>query len=355
VSATGYIETFATPLDRARKSTFRWAARHPWLRALLYRRDRRIALQATLGVMFAFAMTAAAPVAMMAVSPAVFGVPHLASDIRYLVLRQQLPRWWVRVLVLGCASLFALRLTSLLGVTDMPFGRLELAIATLWIAAAAIAGAFASGAWRRLAFVLPVLAVLGIAATSHADTAALVFAHLHNVVAIALWLLLFRRHVRSVVLPLAVIAAALVALLAGATLPLTTTLGGGAAFGLQLEQISTWYAPGVAAQLAVSLTLSYIFLQSVHYAVWIGWIPQEQLPGQSTMSWRASLRSLAKDLGERGLWIVVALVALMLGASLVDVNGTRNLYLSLAVFHGYLELAMLAYLIAARRARGGGR
>ena len=71
------------------------------------------------------------------------------------------------------------------------------------------------------------------------------------------------------------------------------------------------------------------------------------------MSWRASLRSLANDLGERGFWIVVALVALVLGGSLVDLHGTRKLYLSLAVFHGYLELAMLCYLVVARRARGG--
>jgi hypothetical protein len=354
VSTIAYIETFTAPLDRARRSTFRWAAQFPTLRALLYRRDRRIALQATLGVVLAFAMTTIAPVATMAVSPIVFGVPHLASDVRYLVLRQQLPRWWVRALVAGCAALFALRLTGLLELASLQrLQSLEMASATLWIAGAAVAGAFVSGAWRRLAFVLPALAVIGALATRHAGVAMLVFAHLHNVVAIGLWLFLFRRHLRCVIVPLGALALALIALLSGATMPLTAKLGGGAAFGLDLGQISTWFTPDVAAHVAVGLTLSYIFLQSIHYAVWMGWIPQEQLPGQSTMSWRASLRSLANDLGERGFWIVVALVALVLGGSLVDLHGTRKLYLSLAVFHGYLELAMLCYLVVARRARGG--
>ena len=155
MSTIAYIETFTAPLDRARRSTFRWAAQFPTLRALLYRRDRRIALQATLGVVLAFAMTTIAPVATMAVSPIVFGVPHLASDVRYLVLRQQLPRWWVRALVAGCAALFALRLTGLLELASLQrLQSLEMASATLWIAGAAVAGAFVSGAWRRLAFVL---------------------------------------------------------------------------------------------------------------------------------------------------------------------------------------------------------
>src|SRR5579872_757197 len=104
MSAIGTIETFTAPLDRARRSTFRWAAQVPLLRTVLYSRERRIAVQATVGVAFAFLMAVAAPVAMMAVSPAVFGVPHLASDVRYLVLRQELPRWWLRALVAGCAA-----------------------------------------------------------------------------------------------------------------------------------------------------------------------------------------------------------------------------------------------------------
>ena len=112
--------------------------------------------------------------------------------------------------------------------------------------------------------------MIGALATRHAGVAMLVFAHLHNVVAIGLWLFLFRRHLRCVIVPLGALALALIALLSGATMPLTAKLGGGAAFGLDLGQISTWFTPDVAAHVAVGLTLSYIFLQSIHYAVWMG-------------------------------------------------------------------------------------
>jgi hypothetical protein len=351
VTSIGYIEACATPLDRARRATFRWASAFPRLRAILYKRDQRIALQATVGVGVAFALAVISPVAVMSISPALLGVPHLASDVRYLVVRQNLARWWLYALAGCCAALFGLRVVDELVGGNLALGRVELVMAASFVAIAGIAGAARSGAWHRLTIALPLVGALGLIGAANPMMSRVVFAHLHNVVALGLWAFLFRRRLRSALVPIALVGIATAVLLSGATCALTARVGGDAAFGLDLAQVSSWLAPGVAGKLAIGLTLSFIFLQGIHYAVWLGWIPQEELPGQSTMSFKSSLRSLVRDFGVAGFWLVAVVIALVLVGSLVNLHGTRNMYLSLAVFHGYLELAMLCYFVVARRAR----
>jgi hypothetical protein len=349
VTGIGYIEACAAPFDRARRATFRWASAFPSLRSILYRRDRRLAVQASAGIVIAFALVVCAPIAVMSVSPALLGIPHLASDVRYLVVRQQLSRWWLRGVLAGCIALFGLGLAEELAGIDAT--RLELVVATVWIAGAALAGTAASGQWRRLRFALPVVVGLGALAAAQPQQAQLVLAHLHNVIALALWAVLFRRRRWVVAAPLLLLAVAVPLLLSGATLATTAGLGGDHAFGIDLAATASWLAPGLAPKLAMGVTLAYIFLQGIHYAVWLGWIPQEHLPGESTMSFKSSLRSAVRDLGGVGFWLVVAVMVVVLGASFVDLHGTRNVYLTLAIFHGYLEIAMACYFLMARPAR----
>jgi hypothetical protein len=97
---------------------------------------------------------------------------------------------------------------------------------------------------------------------------------------------------------------------------------------------------------ALGLGLVYVMLQSVHYSIWLSLIPQDDLRSQGTPSFRMSVRALLRDFPAPWLAAIVALALLVLGASFVDVHRTRQLYLSLATFHGYLELAAGAFLVA---------
>jgi len=70
-----------------------------------------------------------------------------------------------------------------------------------------------------------------------------------------------------------------------------------------------------------------------------------------------SLRSMMRDFGGRGLAIVAALTLIVVVGACFAITRTRELYLSFAVFHGYLEIAMLAYFLCSaprsgRLARG---
>jgi hypothetical protein len=108
-------------------------------------------------------------------------------------------------------------------------------------------------------------------------------------------------------------------------------------------EASDWFAPGLRGDHAIGLTTAFAFLQSVHYAVWLFCVPQDDQRFASTRSFRASARSLVQDLGRGWASVVAVTAAVVVVLAVASAVRTRHLYLSLAMFHGYLELAMLAY------------
>jgi hypothetical protein len=120
---------------------------------------------------------------------------------------------------------------------------------------------------------------------------------------------------------------------------------------MDLRDAAQTLAPGLPAGPAAGIVTSFVLLQGVHYAVWLGWIPQESVRAEGTLTFRMTVRGWWRDFGAVGLaGIALAWAVVVLGA-LVDARGARDAYLSVAAFHGYLELAMLAWLLA----RGGER
>ena len=101
---------------------------------------------------------------------------------------------------------------------------------------------------------------------------------------------------------------------------------------------------------ALALGVLYVMLQSIHYTVWLALIPQDDARAQGTLSFRMSLRALGRDFPAPWLAAVVVLAVAVLAASAVDVHRTRQLYLSLATFHGYLELAAATFLVVRGKA-----
>jgi hypothetical protein len=328
------------------------------LAPLLHDRDRRLAAAATLGIGVALAATLLAPAVLFALSPIVLGVPHIAADVRYLVLRRALPRWWKWSIVGACLALVALRGVQELAARSAPgsFGmveggallRAEVTVGTGWLVVAALAGAWASGAWRRALLVLPVAGAVAWIAQLDPWGWVLVLTHLHNVAAVVLWLLLFRRAPRAVLWPLLLLAVVTGVLASGLANGAVLGVGGHRALGVDMRWVAGWLAPGVPAGLALGLTLTYVFLQAIHYSVWLGWVPQEDVRGEGTLTFGMSLRSLRADFGVAGVLLVAGgALAVAVCASMALVR-TRDLYLSVTGFHAYLELAMLAYLFTAR-------
>jgi hypothetical protein len=337
------FELAAYPLDVARRKTLWLATRSALLTRVLGQRDSRVAVLATvqIGVLFAFAV--AAPVALFFIGPAVFGVAHLAADARYLALRQRTPRGLLAVSVVAAVTIVALRALSVTHVIHVPVDAWEVAVGAVWTLAAL---GFAARERRSIVHVVCATLLLALGAglaLTHASAAALVLTHGHNLVAVGVWIVLFRRRRAWAAMPMLVLT-----LLAATVLSGAAPFSGASAFGTHLASLGAGLAPGASVSLAGRVVVLFVLLQGVHYATWTGWIPQDDLRTQGTLTFRMTARGLVSDFGRVGLTLV-SVVALGLALLAVfRVHEALTTYLTLARFHGWLELAMLAFLFVRR-------
>ena len=109
--------------------------------------------------------------------------------------------------------------------------------------------------------------------------------------------------------------------------------------GLSFEGLRATLAPGLAGAAADRVVLTFAFAQLVHYSVWLFLIPVTL--ASSSRAW--VLRDLGDDFGGSGrAAILVAVLALPI-LGLLDPAGARSAYLSLVLFHGWLEVAMIVH------------
>jgi hypothetical protein len=351
---TAWSDRFAAPLDGVRRATLSRALRSRSVRVAFSSRDRRIAWIVGIHACLAFTLTILFPTPLLVLLPLVFGVPHVVADLRYLVLRRISERRIRTSIVAGCAALMCVSVFGLLS-PRFDVARAEVTLGTLVLAAGGLI-AFASrpdarrgrGALRG-AFVIGAVALAGWAARLNPVVALVVLIHLHNVVALVAWLWLFRTRIRGVLVPLLMVAAAAALLVSGALVPLALRVGVWKGFGTNLLAAADWLAPGVPGALGVGLALSFIFMQSVHYLVWLVLVPSDERPGSGSVSFRRSFRDLIGDLGALGAAAALAASAIVLGFGAAAPLATKNAYLAIASFHVWLELAVLVVFAVGTR------
>jgi hypothetical protein len=313
------------------------------LRPLLLKKDRRIPALLLGHALLAAVLALLAPTFLLIVGPLLLGVPHLVSDLRQLVLKPTLPRLARGLFLVGSAALLAARAANDSGVWRA--SRLEPALASALLLGAIALASPGARASRAVVATLVALPLVGSALVWPRESQ-LLLGHAHNVVALLLWAALYSRTARAARVATAV-ALAIVAL--GAIFMLSPLAwfgfqhGAQSCFGLHSLAAADTLAPGVTStSLALGIVVSFAFLQSVHYAVWLHAIPQAATRGDASLTFRMSFRALRADLGSVGLTVCVGLALLVPCAGLVAPLVTKSLYLSLASFHGYLELAAAA-------------
>lgn len=319
-------------LDRVRARLLEWFGRP--LAPLFRDRELRVAWVGAVSVSFAILLTIVAPGFLLTWGPIVLGVPHLVADGRYLVARRGL-----------IARPFGLALVLLPAAGAWMGG--GAAMGALAIVAAGVV-ARASGAAR--AAIVAIGIVLALAAWRLGRTADLAVAHLHNVVAVAVWLLWpwllghrRKRDAHHAVVLFVFFGAAVIASGVVDRWAFPALLSSPAVNGL-VAQVGV----GTDPTWAVRSTLLFAFAQSVHYGVWLRLMPEEDRERTAPRPFVRSIEALARDLG----WPVVALVsAASLGViahGLMDAVAARDGYLRLAAFHGPMELGLVALLVAER-------
>jgi len=287
------------------------------------RTDLRLATIGAALVLAALVVTTVAPLWLIGLAPIALGVPHVLADVRYLVVR---PGFHLRI---------ALWITVLGGSIAAALG-LGLAGGLLG-AAGAIAFARAEK-WKRAVGVVIAIALAAIAfrARYRAD---ILFAHLHNVVAVGFFVAWRRRDVRANVLLVAVAVLGTALLLSGAAdaALLRASIPGNK---LDWPTLVHALAPVADARLGMRLVATYAFLQCVHYVVWLHFVPRE--------SPRAD-RTLRRDLTWWILGPSIAVAVVIAAWATRDLAAARAGYLKLAFAHGFIELAAGAVLLVEGR------
>ena len=320
------VSDLLRPLDLIRLWLLRLIT--PWAIPVIRRRDLRVVLFGCAMVLVALTATLVVPFWLLALGPIVWGTPHVLSDIRYLVVRPGIHRRARLWLPAG-----ALIVVAGLGFHSMQFG----------LAAAAVGALMAEGPALRKWLVVAMVGGLIWAATAAGDVSMIVFAHLHNFIAVLLWWF-WRPRVRLMhaVVPIVFIAASLL-LLFGCVSPLTNGfewIPSGMDVSYHLESL----APGLGATWGVRLVLLFAFAQAVHYGVWLRLIPEDDRPQPTPRTFQSSARALHADLGTIVLIVAGALVLAFSVWAAFDLANARVGYLRMALFHGYLELAAASFL-----------
>ncbi len=329
--AVAWVERMLVPLDWMRAWGYRLAA--PIAAPLYANRARRVIWLGSLLVIGAFCLTLLVPLWLLALGPVLLGVPHLLSDLRYLVVRPGLHRqprlWAVAPLVLA------------VGVGGGPMvGVCAMLPAILAAGGARVRKGVLLGSWAVLT---------GIAFFSPMGFQR-VFLHIHNIIAVILWWWWRPRCGVDWIVPGWVLLGS-IALLGGAAEPMLNRFGGwtapwtGQSFSDYVDQI----APLTDENLALRGVLLFCFLQAVHYSMWLRLIPEDDRPRPAPRPFRSSWRALLEDFGTWPLFLVGGLAILVVGWAVVDLPGARLSYLQVAAGHGYLEIAAMTYFFANER------
>lgn len=317
------------PLDAGRSWLLRIVG--PVAAPLFADREARVGVSAAFAVASAFVLTCAAPMWLLAFGPVVLGVPHLVADMRYLVVRTGLHRRSGVWLAIGLSVVMPFLCGHAWGGLLAPLG----------------AGIAARAAMGKKALVVGVWGVLCLWARRCPHLADLAFAHGHNLLAVGIfwmWAARRRRHHWPAV------AAFLggLALLASGSLDRVSPVIGACPSSrgpLDLCALVQQLSPVTGGPWPLRLVLAFAFAQSVHYAVWVRLIPDEDRPRPGLRSFASSFRALELDLGRPFVVVACIGMAAVLGWGLVDVGAARQSYLRVSSFHAFLELAIVTLLL----------
>ncbi len=277
-------------------------------------------------ILVAAALASTAPLTVLLIGPLVLGVPHVVGDLRVLWLGRP-GGFGGQAAWLTATALLAM--TVLRGATmadGVPRLQYELLCGLAAVAVAAWAGATTPR--RRAAMVLPLL-VAAWSCWRFPRECVLALAHGHNAVALVLWIVWNRSRSESLgVAGTYVLSAAWVVFVSDASV-VGAVLG-----GLDGTQMHRELAPSLSVDLADAVVRSFAFAQLVHYGIW-SW----NLPGGTRWELRSHLGKTAL-----GACVFVALAVPLLGS--IAPAETRQAYLQAVLAHGWLELAVAAYLLA---------
>lgn len=256
--------------------------------------------------------TTLAPIWVLLLCPLLFGIPHVLGDLWVLFLRPNAPRTLLGILALPLLAMTGLRLRYMTGGPLSTAGELACGL---------VACVFAAW-WGKSPARALLVGLLALPVLRWPTETALCLGHAHNIVAIWFLLQIAPKNVARGVAT--VFGLGMLVILAGG-------LDGRAmepAGGLTVGALAKVLAPGVEGVLANRVVLSFGFAQAFHYLCWVALMPTH---------------TAAQGQIGRGLLILGGVgTAGLLMAAYGHPAEVRAGYLSVVLFHGWLELGILS-------------
>lgn len=328
--------------DRLRAALLARLGRVPQLAEL--RRVRALRLTAVACLLVGFAFVAAVrftPLALM-LAPVLFGVPHLVSDVRYLLLpRHERPVYGPSHIPRRVWPLFAVAA----GLGLLGWGTAALGAAGAAVVATALSR---TKGWSARAGLLGAGVLGAVAVAAHRDAVALLLCQGHNWVALGIGAWFLRGKMRAGWLPTALLLGGVAAIALGGCDAWLERAAEGQWGRTALREAWHYAAPRGAPHVVVLRCAAlFAFAQAVHYSMWLSLVPDAERSSERPVSFRRSFQLLCADLGSAGarLAILGSLALPVLACCAPDL--ARHSYVGLAVFHGFLELSWLAARLAA--------
>ncbi|MFF2751393.1 hypothetical protein ACFVVA_38400 [Kitasatospora sp. NPDC058048] len=299
-----------------------------------------------LSAVLALALALRAPTGLAVLGLAVFGLLHNVLELRYVAGR------FAAVLTGPLLRLLLALVTGIVLCRLLPPSRAAQS-AEILLAYGLLAAACRYGLRGRPRLLLAGVVLLGVAGAASLVFPAyhfVVLAHLHNVVPLLFLAEWSRRLARG--------RAAFLALQSAWVLLVPALLLSGLLDGLLSQRPGGWtdrlaaaYTPPalLTPQAGLRFLAVFAFLQSMHYVVWVWFLPR--------YAPEAAERFDARVPGLRGVraWGLGAVLGLLLALLFaVDYARGRSVYAALASYHAYLEFPVLLMLVlgpGANRAR----
>ncbi len=297
-------------------------------RHLVRDRELRIASLFSVFVLTALVGSLVAPFWLLLLAPVVWGVPHVVADLRYLVVRSGYHRRPALALLGGGTLLW-------MAVGGPLFGVLLCTAAVPLFARAGIV--------RRLLVAAAIL-LFALLLDRLGRYGNITFAHLHNFTPILLWWIWRPRAGKLHWIPIALVLLATALLLSPAAVELAQASGGLGWFSAEMgPQAQLWrLAADLDPAWGMRLVLLFCFSQSLHYALWLHLLPDEDRDRPTPLTFRATVEGLRCDLGDVGLAVAALLSVGVTLWALVDLVDANEGYFRMAQFHAHLEVMALA-------------
>lgn len=274
--------------------------------------------------MVALAFSLSFPLWQLLLGPIILGIPHFIGDCRYLVLREGLQKnlwfWGLLGLPFLAYVIIGEPYLAMIGILMVAcFSRLSI----LWKGmAVALSILFLVAAWFQ-----PWIFLFG-------------FLHLHNIIGIGIWWFWRRDRAWWEAIPLLILLIGAGYFLSWTPLTIATQYYPSEMNAEYFEWMLAGFAP---KEWRFTLVSIFAFLQSAHYIVWVRLIPEEARKQPTPRTFERSLLSLKEDLGALIFFGTALAMILLFTWAIFDAEMARGSYLQLISFHGFLELAILAY------------